>query len=508
MRKIKQGTAFNVARQYFMIDDISDLANIDTLYSCELGDIAELPSGDKYIRYSSASDGWRLMAEEGSGGGSGSSLQEKSVSISENNTILTIRPDSGYEGMSKLTAAIAVPKDPIVLQNKKVSFTSNQTVTIEADESYDGLDSVEVSVLVEGESVPEKDVNYIDYDGTIVASYTVNEFLELSNHPANPIHSRLTSQGWNWTLSDAKTYVNKYYKLWIGQMYITKSGNTEIDIELTNENLLSPYLSLRVNGIVDIDWGDESTKSRVEGNSISTNIYTPHTYNNLGKYTISIEVIEGNFEFGYFQLLVSATEGYNTRYNSYIKAIYIGEGMNKLFAANCYLLQTITIPYYENGFNFDSIADCSCLQSVTIPNGVTSLYSEAFTQNEALQIVSLPKSINIINTNIFSECQGLRSITLPDNITNIGSSCFTSCRCLCSLTVPQNVTNIDSTALAYMYGLYELKFKSFSPPVIANSNVFTSLPTDCIIYVPNGRMNVYKNSTNYPDPSVYTYVEE
>lgn len=60
------------------------------------------------------------------------------------------------------------------------------------------------------------DVVFYDYDGTVVQSYSANDFLALSAMPANPTHSGLTAQGWNWSLSDAKTYVQTYGKLNIG----------------------------------------------------------------------------------------------------------------------------------------------------------------------------------------------------------------------------------------------------------------------------------------------------
>jgi len=73
-----------------------------------------------------------------------------------------------------------------------------------------------IGAISTGGSAPEKDVNFIDYDGTILYSYTAAEFANLSALPANPTHSGLTAQGWNWSLSDAKTYVASYGKLWIG----------------------------------------------------------------------------------------------------------------------------------------------------------------------------------------------------------------------------------------------------------------------------------------------------
>ena len=74
-----------------------------------------------------------------------------------------------------------------------------------------------VHVAKPQEKVLKKDVNFYDYDGTLVTSYTKTEFLSLSAMPDNPSHDGLTAQGWNWSLNDAKTYVTANGKLDVGQ---------------------------------------------------------------------------------------------------------------------------------------------------------------------------------------------------------------------------------------------------------------------------------------------------
>lgn len=44
-----------------------------------------------------------------------------------------------------------------------------------------------------------KQINFIDYDGTLIESYTSSEWANVSVLPSNPTHTGLTSQGWNWT---------------------------------------------------------------------------------------------------------------------------------------------------------------------------------------------------------------------------------------------------------------------------------------------------------------------
>ena len=133
------------------------------------------------------------------------------------------------------------------------------------------------------------DVNFYDYDGTIVDSYSAADFAQLSALPSNPSHDGLTAQGWNWSLSDAKTHVATYGKLNIGQMYATSDGKTRLYIHL-GQGRLAPYLGLAVNGTATVDWGDNSATSTVTGSNTTTVINTQHTYATPGDYVISIAV--------------------------------------------------------------------------------------------------------------------------------------------------------------------------------------------------------------------------
>ena len=78
---------------------------------------------------------------------------------------------------------------------ESLSVTQNGTYTAPTGKAYS---PVTVSVSGGGSvSAPRKDVNFYDYDGTIVASYTTAEFANISALPANPSHTGLTAQGWN-----------------------------------------------------------------------------------------------------------------------------------------------------------------------------------------------------------------------------------------------------------------------------------------------------------------------
>ena len=229
----------------------------------------------------------------------------------------------------------------------------------------------------------EKDVNFIDYDGTIVYSYTKTEFTNLNDLPANPSHTGLTSQGWNWTKQQITTQLTAMpdQKVWVGQMYKTTSGKTEIDIELGDAELLTPYLKISVNGTVEVDWGDGLAKDTVTGTSLTTSIYTPHTYATTGNYTISIEVKSGSFTFynNYILTYTNSAASSARRYNSSIVAVRLGAGITSIG---------------NNAFS-----SCNSLQSVTIPSGVTSIGNNVFDYCYSLQSVTIPNIDCLVQIN-------------------------------------------------------------------------------------------------------------
>ena len=295
----------------------------------------------------------------------------------------------------------------------------------------------------------EKDVNFYDYDGTCRYSYTATEFADLTALPDNPAHKGLTSQGWNWSLSDAKTYVTNYGRLNVGQMYAsdTPNGATLLHIRLC-EGRLKPYLGLTGNSsgtAVSIDWGDNSVAESVTLNS--STVYTPHEYATADEYVIAITVTNGSISFN------------STSNNSDI--------IRKSATAN-----TNNDKVYQNA-----------LTKLQIGESVTSIGNYAFGSCSSLTSVTIPTGVASIDANVFFYCYSLTSVTIPTGVTSIGNNAFSSC-----------------------YGLGFIKFNA-STPATASLGAFSSIPTDCIIYIPTGSLSAYTSADNYPSSSTYTYVE-
>lgn len=78
------------------------------------------------------------------GGGGGSNLQTKSVTVTENGTS-TINPDEGYDGLTKVNLTTNVTPNN---QAKTITITENGTTSVTPDTGYDGLSSVSVTTNI------------------------------------------------------------------------------------------------------------------------------------------------------------------------------------------------------------------------------------------------------------------------------------------------------------------------------------------------------------------------
>lgn len=362
-----------------------------------------------------------------------------------------------------------------------------------------------------GEAVvaDEKNVNFIDYDGTILYSYTASEFAALTALPANPAHDGLVSQGWNWTLADAKTHAAKYGNLVVGQMYVTNDGKTRLYISVTNR--LSLYLGLKVSGTATIDWGDGSTDT-VSGTNAVTN--TAHTYSAAGNHVISIAVSSGTVTISTDKVIINGgTTSLNgeTPYRSMLRKVEIGNSCSIDSGAfkNFYHLESVTIPqsHHFSGTN-NTFSHCHVLKAVTLTTGITALSGNVFDGCYSLKFVSLPYGVTSLGASVFSTCYNLLAASIPDTVTSLGNGVFNQSQSIGFISVPSSITTLGSSFAERCFSLKKLRFEPSTPPTVSNSNTFTMIPTDCVISVPTGTLSAYTSATNYPNPATYTYIEE
>ena len=305
-----------------------------------------------------------------------------------------------------------------------------------------------------GASASPKDVNFYDYDGILIASYSLSEVQSLTALPDSPTHDGLTFQGWNYTLEQVKAFTRPMN---VGAMYITDDGKTRLYIRIAAEGRMNVplYISQTVANGVIIDWGDGSATQTLTGTG---NVNTTHIYANIGDYVITLDPVDGcilGFGKGSSSYCVLGSTGNNGKvYCNMLQDVQVGTSVTSI-----------------GGYAFDN---CYSLASVTIPDGVTS-----------------------IGDSVFYNCYSLASITIPDSVTSISNNAFVYCCSLASVTIPDSVTSISNNAFGNCYGMAEYHLNPTTPPTLSNTNAFGNIPSDCIIYVPAGCLEVYQNATNW-----------
>lgn len=351
-----------------------------------------------------------------------------------------------------------------------------------------------------------KAVNFRDYDGTILYSYTIDEAAALTELPPLPEHSGLVCQGWNWSLDDIKAMGRAVE---VGAMYITDDGKTRIYIHL-EDGRTSPMLGCCPNGTVTVDWGDGTEPDTLTGASTSTVKWTPtHEYGAAGDYVIKLSVsgsvgLAGSLSSNQYSYLLRYSSGADSRnrvYQNAIRKVEIGDSVTSISDSafyTCYSLSSITIPDSVTLIDSNAFGICYSLSSITIPDSATSIGFYAFSDCYSLSSITIPDSVTSIVANAFNHCRSLSSITIPGSVTSIGAYAFNECRSLSSVTIPDNVTSISDAVFGTCYGVSYYDFtRHTAVPTLSNTNAFTGIAADCEIRVPAALANEWKAATNW-----------
>ena len=403
-------------------------------------------------------------------------------------------------------------------------------------------------------SAKQNDVTFIDYDGSILYSYSLAEAQALTELPALPSHDGLICQGWNWTLENIKA-LNR--PVTVGAMYITDDGATRLHIRIATIGRMTVplYIGQTVANGVSIDWGDGSTAETLAGTGY---VNTSHTYAEPGDYTISLMPEDGcTLSLGadpssYY--CVMGSTGNNSRvYCNMLQKVYIGKNVNSIgfFAfwycqslasitipngvtdigsytfAYCYSLTSITIPDGVTSTGEGTFAYCYSLTSITIPDGVTLIGESNFSECHSLASITIPDGVTFIGDYAFESCYSLESITIPDGVTSVGGSifgnccsltsiaipdgtnsivgsAFLGCYSLASITIPDGTTHVFSNAFKQCYGMRYYDFSACTTvPTLVNTNAFDGIPSDCQMLIPAALYDEWSAAKNWATYAKY-----
>ena len=351
------------------------------------------------------------------------------------------------------------------------------------------------------------DVTFMDYDGTVLYSYTLAEAQALTELPALPSRDGLVCQGWNWTLEAIKA-LNR--PVTVGAMYITDDGATRLHIRIatTGRMTVPLYIGQTVANGVSIDWGDGSAAETLAGTG---NVNTSHTYTDLGDYVISLMPEDGcTLSFGArsSSYCVMGANGINARvYCNMLQDVSIGKNVTSIgdySFSRCNSLASITIPDGITSIGSFILEYCYSLTSITIPYGVTSIGSGAFSNCYSLASITIPYSVTSIGSSYCISCNSLASITIPDSVTSIGDNAFNACYSLASITIPDGVTSIGTGTF---YNCRGMRYYDFSVctdiPTLYNTDAFGGIQSDCQMLIPSALFDAWSAKTNWATYAKY-----
>ena len=410
-----------------------------------------------------------------------------------------------------------------------------------------------------GGAVEKKDINFYDYDGTILHSYTKSEFNNLEAMPDNPIHEGLTSMGWNWTLQEGKTYLISHSYIEIGQVYQLTNSSIEIYVSI-DKYTLNPYVTFAVNGTATIDWGDNTTPDTITGTSASSMIDTSHTYSSGGDYVIKISSTsdirlsagDGNYGSKIFWLGTANYE--NIRYLNCIKKVFLSNNIiisNNFTFLNCYNLEEVILPnngatigtdIFSNCYKLKHITTpkqsgyiipnnflryCYGLKSISIGNGTQRLNQYCFINCVVLERLTLPNSVSLINTGLLAT-SNINILELSNSISSYSATAFAYLNAVEKIYITNNEElTLNSNCFGFMYGLKELTITgkinkiagaSFSSnyscikydfrgctrvPTLSNVSAFANINTNCKIIVPDSLYENWITANNWSTYSSY-----
>lgn len=378
-----------------------------------------------------------------------------------------------------------------------------------------------------GSSVSPKDVNFYDYDGTLLHSYTVAEAQALTELPELPTQEGLICQGWNWTLEEIKT---RNRETDVGATYITDDGKTRLYISIATEGRMDVPLyfqQTKANGVT-IDWGDGSATETLSGTG---KVKTVHTYASIGDYVISLDVADGctlllgHDGFGVCVMgeYTASSSGFGGNvYCNMLKKVEVGAGVSFYtdrafsFCTNlelvtlpldignldaysfwscyslkcviiprtvvevgggaflgCYSLTTVSLPNTLTSLGYLTIGsvfeECHSIERVVMPDSLSSLANKVCRDCSSLKRVIYPKNYNVIADYGFYNCRNLKSLKIPSVVTSIGNYAFYQCSSLESVELPSGVTSIGASAFQGCCGLVSLKIPSGVRTISSNS---------------------------------------
>ena len=345
------------------------------------------------------------------------------------------------------------------------------TEPINAQDFASEIASIETGGDVMPEDAAVKDVNFYDYDGTRLYSYSWDEIESMTELPPLPSRKGLVCEGWNYTLDEIKA--QPYKKADVGAMYITEDGKSRFYISVLKGNSTFGVNPSNWNGGTNfiIDWGDGTTE-----NVSASGGWVYHDYLNEGDYIITM----GNESR--ITLAHSGSLAFSFSY-SFLRKIECGTNLSIDYQGlqNRRNLKSISVSSTSH-FEYTCFSGCSSLGAYICKKG--SRPSNRLLYDSGVQVVSLPPVDAVIGEYTFYNCKALRRVCIPMGITAINQYAFYSAGLMCAY-IPPSVLSIAKYAFYDCSSLKELDFSHHTSIPTLSSNALPSTSYITKIIVPD-----------------------
>jgi len=184
-----------------------------------------------------------------------------------------------------------------------------------------------------------------------------------------------------------------------------------------------------------------------------------------------------------------------------LTSITLPEGLNIIGSSAfrfCQSLKSITIPEKVTSIGVQAFRNCQSLKSVTLPDGISFMGDNAFFQCSNLDSIVIPKGVKKIKKGMFEGCINLKSVILPESITELDRYAFIECYSLSTITIPANVRKIGNMVFEDCRDLTSFYCCVEDPQEIEMGiDVFNRINENCILYVPQGCAQAYRNDNRW-----------
>lgn len=410
----------------------------------------------------------------------------------------------GIEVKSNVEFEVLSQVDWIKYVETKALSSSTITVSIDANESYDGRTGTIVIKQKNGnisETVSIKQKGLVKKDITLSSAGTLADALgsEASSTNYLIIHGPINGSDIRFIRALSSIFI-----LDISNAVIKSGGESYYDTYYTTDDIIGAYMFYEMtyqelllpksvkkidsqaffdfNGIkVVLPEGIEELADQAFSRSNNLiEIKIPDSVTKIGEYCFSLCKSLKKAEYG---------------------AGLSGTGIGTFF--NCHALSEVILP--DNIVTIDESAFemCYALQSVNFPSKLISIAQDSFRRCSGIKEIVIPDSVKRLEDNCFNcfqETSSLEKVTLGKNLEYLGNGSFYCSIVLKEIVIPSKVTYIGHDCFGTCNKLSNIKLEPINPPTASEYGYgygrihFYGLPSDAVMYVPQESLTKYKEA--------------